>query len=209
MGALHLAVLLAAGWTVLAMAGLAWRARGYGRRRLFSKPAGDPRQGVRYAFIQGMAPWAKESVRDNPGAYGAGMAFHAGVFAAFGLLVLALCGWTLPAALALPARLLTLAGAVAGYGLLLKRISHAELRGLSSPDDYLSNLLTASFALLACGASLDPGLVRPWLLETVLLLAYAPLGKIRHCLFFFATRSAFGTFFGRRGTYPPGGSAHA
>ena len=43
----------------------------------------------------------------------------------------------------------------------------------------------------------------------VLLLAYAPLGKIRHCLFFFTTRSAFGTFFGRRGTYPPGGSAHA
>jgi hypothetical protein len=45
--------------------------------------------------------------------------------------------------------------------------------------------------------------------EAVLLLVYAPLGKIRHCLFFFSTRSQLGAFFGRRGTYPPGGSTHA
>jgi hypothetical protein len=37
----------------------------------------------------------------------------------------------------------------------------------------------------------------------IVLLLYVPLGKIRHCLFFFATRYHTGIYFGRRGTLPP------
>ena len=36
----------------------------------------------------------------------------------------------------------------------------------------------------------------------MLLLAYAPLGKIRHCLFFFIARGHLGRHYGRRGTFP-------
>jgi hypothetical protein len=35
------------------------------------------------------------------------------------------------------------------------------------------------------------------------LFLYVPLGKIRHCFFFFAARCHMGAHFGRRGTFPP------
>ena len=209
MAILHLGVLLAAVWAVAAMIFLHRKVKAYGKRTLFSKPAGDAGQGIRYAFIQGMAPWAKESVMMNLASYGAGMAFHAGVFTGFALLVAALLGLALPGFVLVPARVLTLAGAAGGFGLFAKRLAHPHLRGLSSPDDYVSNLLSGLFALLAFGWTCSASFGTAWLLEAVLLLVYAPLGKIRHCLFFFSTRSQLGAFFGRRGTYPPGGSTHA
>ena len=196
-------VLLAAAWAILALAFLHRQAKGYGKRILFSIPSGDPAQGVLYAFTKGMAPWAKESVRMNLPSYVAGMAFHAGVFTAFGLLLAALIGLTLPVFLVLLARLLTLGGALGGFSLLGKRILKPQLRGLSCPDDFVSNLLSSLFVALAFAHTFSPSLEGVWMGEAVLLLLYAPLGKIRHCLFFFTTRYHLGAFFGRRGTFPP------
>jgi hypothetical protein len=196
-------VLLAAAWAILALAFLHLKAKGYGKRTLFSKPSGDPAQGVLYAFTKGMAPWAKESVRMNLPSYMAGVAFHAGVFTAFGLLLAAIIGLTLPAFLVLMARVLTLGGAIGGFSLLGKRILKPQLRGLSCPDDFVSNLLSSLFVALAFAHTFSPSLERLWMGEAVLLLLYAPLGKIRHCLFFFTTRYHLGAFFGRRGTFPP------
>ena len=206
---LHLGVLLAAAWSVLALVSMYLKAKAYGQRKLYSKPAGDPAAGVFYAFTKGMAPWAKESVMMNLPSYGAGMVFHTGVFTAFGLLLMALLGLRLPSGPLTLARLLTLAGGFAGFSLLLKRCLNPQLRGLSCPDDYVSNVLTSTFALLAFLASFGPAFGAVWTTGAILLLVYAPLGKIRHCLFFFTTRRHLGAFFGRRGTYPPGGSYHA
>lgn len=209
MRALHVGVLLALAWSILALAVLRLKAKAYGKRRLYAKAAGDPAQGAVYAFTKGMAPWAKESVMLNLPSYGAGMAFHAGVFTAFGLLLATLLGLPLPAVPLTGARLLTLAGGMAGLGLLLKRGLNSQLRGLSSPDDFVANLLSSLFVLLAFLASFGPAAEAIWMSEAILLLLYAPLGKIRHCLFFFTTRYHLGAFFGRRGTFPPGGSSHA
>ena len=206
MGVLHLAVVLAAAWTLAALVFLYRNMKSYGPRRLYAKVAGDPRAGARYAFTKAMLPWAKESVRMSLPSYMAGMAFHAGVFTAFAQLLCVLAGWPLPA---LPVRVLLAIGALGGLSLFVKRLAKAELRGLSTPDDFVSNLLTTLFVLLALGASLVPGLTSAWLVEAILLLVYAPLGKIRHCLFFFTTRYHLGAFFGRRGTFPPGGDLHA
>jgi hypothetical protein len=156
-----------------------------------------------------MAPWAKESVRQNLAWYGAGMAFHAGLIAAFALLGMALLRLAPPAGGLALARLFTLAGTAGGFALLFKRIGQARLSGLSCPDDYASNLLGTGFILLACAWTFSPALAGPWMAEAMLLLVYAPLGKIRHCCFFFSTRYHLGAFFGRRGTFPPGGSFHA
>lgn len=209
MNLLHVGILLAAAWTILALVSLHRRMASYGKRTLYSKPAGDPAAGIRYAFTGAMAPWAKESVMLNLTSYGAGMAFHAGVFAGFGLLLAAILGMGLPGFLLVLARVLTLAGALGGFGLLLKRFLNPELRGLSCPDDFAANLLCSLFALLALLATFSPALGGLWKGEAILLLVYAPLGKIRHCLFFFTTRYQLGAFFGRRGTFPPGGSDHA
>ena len=145
----------------------------------------------------------------NLPAYGAGMAFHAGVLTGLGLLLAAVLGRGLPGFLLWPARLLTLAGGAGGLGLLLKRSLQPQLRGMSCPDDYVSNALSSLFALLAFAATFSAAAAGLWMAEGILLLVYAPLGKIRHCLFFFTTRYHLGAFFGRRGTFPPGGSFHA
>jgi hypothetical protein len=200
---MELLVLLAGVWAVLALAFLHRKVKGYGPRTLHSTPAGDPAKGVVYAFTKGMVPWAKESVRMNLPSYVAGMAFHTGVFTAFGLLVAALARLELPAFLVFLARVLTAAGAIGGFSLLAKRAIKPQLRGLSSPDDFVSNLLSSLFVALACAQTFRPALDGIWMAEAVLLLLYAPLGKIRHCLFFFTTRYHLGAFFGRRGTFPP------
>ncbi len=210
MDSLRLAVLLAAAWAGAALLFLARRARAFGPRRLYAKPAGDPAAGIRYAFTKGMAPWAKESVMMNLPSYTAGMVFHAGVFTGLALLLPALAGsGPLPAPVRAAAGALALAGAAGGLALLLKRSLKPHLLGISAPDDFVANLLCTLFALLAAAQLAWPGLQRAWLAEAVLLLVYVPLGKIRHCFFFFPTRSHFGAFFGRRGTFPPGGGSHA
>lgn len=199
---LHLAVLAAAAWAVGALA-FAWlRARGFGRRVLLAPAAGDPAAGTRYAFTWAMLPQAKESVRMHLPSYAAGMFFHLGALTAFGLLVLELAGVGLPAAVVWPARIATLAGALGGLALLAKRALTPHLRGLSSPDDFVANLLTTSFAALAGAASLHPPLRTAWLVVTTVLLVYLPIGKIRHCVFFFSSRAHLGAFFGYRGTFP-------
>ena len=42
-------VLLALAWTILALTFLHLKAKAYGKRRLFSRAAGDPAQGAFYA----------------------------------------------------------------------------------------------------------------------------------------------------------------
>ena len=43
------------------------------------------------------------------------------------------------------------------------------------------------------------GGIRPVLnIITIVVLLYVPVGKIRHCFFFFYSRILFGMFFGRR-----------
>jgi nitrate reductase gamma subunit len=95
------------------------------------------------------------------------------------------------------------AGALAGLGLLGKRIASPVLRGLSSPDDYVANVLTTTFAALAALAAFLPGAREAWFVAGAALLVYVPVGKIRHCLLFFPARYELGRFFGRRGTFPP------
>ena len=206
MSLLQVGVLGAGLWCILALGWQFRRAKAFGARRLFSRPAGDPAAGVRYAFLQGMAPGAKESVMLHLPSYGAGLLYHAGIFAAFILLVARMVAPQLPTLAARVLGGLALAGAVAGLALLLKRAFKPHLRGISQPDDFLANALVTAFAGFACWTVWVPGMGRAWLLEAMALLLYVPLGKIRHCLFFFPTRTHFGAFFGRRGVFPPSGT---
>jgi nitrate reductase gamma subunit len=145
----------------------------------------------------------------NLTSYAAGMAFHAGLASAAGMLAAVLLGAEPAPFWGLLARVLTLAGMVGGLALFAKRVLAPRLRGLSCPDDFVANLLSTLFVLLACCRTFGPVFEGIWLVEAMALLVYLPLGKIRHCLFFFTTRRHLGAFFGRRGTFPPGGSSHA
>ena len=198
---LPLGVLAAAAWAVAALLHLHRKARAFGARPLFAAPAGEVGAGIRYAFTGAMSPWAKESVREHLPSYLAGLAYHAGIFTALGLLVANLAGLSTPGPIRMMAQIVLGAGVLGGLGLLAKRMVQPELRGLSKPDDFVSNLLATAFVALAL-----TGPLQAWLLSAILLLLYAPLGKIRHCLFFFMARRHLGAFFGRRGVFPPEGA---
>ena len=202
--ALRIAVPAAWAWALVALLAQGIRARGYGRLEHFAAPAGNPLAGVLYAFGPGMSPAAKESTREHLPAYFTGVGYHLGIFASLAWLALLLAGFQPGGVLLRSFQVLMLAGALCGAGLLVKRLVVPTLRGLSCPDDVLANLLTTALAGLAFATTVQPA-AAPWLLgEAVILLVYLPLGKIRHCFFFFTTRYHMGSYYGRRGTFPPG-----
>lgn len=182
-----------------------------------AEPRGSKTSGIIYAFTAGMLPGAKESISKHIATYIAGIVFHIGVFAAFlysvisalvtnllfdkptnyyetGITIFYLeyFVWAM--------LVLILAGLACGLGLFIKRITSPRLRYISSLDDYFSNLLVNVF-LAAAYTVMAPDTLIMYYVETILLL-YIPLGKLKHCAFFFATRIMFGIFYGHRGILP-------
>ena len=200
---LRIGVTACCGWAIIALLVQILHARSYGKRPLYAPPAGNSGKAVLYAFGPGMSPAAKESVREHLPTYAIGLATHFGIFASFAYLALTTIGANVDGAISMAARVAGLMGAVGGGILLVRRLASHRLRGLSSPDDYVANLLTTAFAALVFASTLNPA-ARPILMaESMALCLYIPLGKIRHCCFFFTTRSATAAQFGRRGTLPP------
>ncbi|MCX5801391.1 MAG: hypothetical protein NTX17_08400 [Candidatus Eisenbacteria bacterium] len=181
----------------------------FDQRSHCAKPKAGGLRGVLYAFGRGMMPWEKESAAKHPITYFAGVAYHAGIFAAlFYIFCLALSVELGVLTLSL-LRLLLIPGFLCGLGLFLRRAFSSNMRTLSSPDDYASNLIVDAVLLLAAIDTRLGGVTHPanttWLLLSVsiIMFLYVPLGKIRHCFFFFYVRVLLGRFYGRRGVLPP------
>lgn len=174
----------------------------YGRRRLHSEAAGSRLSGVTYALGRGMLPWEKESAAKHLPTYVAGMIYHAGVFAAILFALLQAFGIRLSEAAVAVLRLALAAGLLSGAGLLLKRAVHPKMRHISCPDDYVSNLLVDAFILIGLLSSWLDAAAPVFLIAAIATFLYMPLGKIRHCFFFFYSRILFGSYFGRRGVLP-------
>ncbi len=178
---------------------LVGRTLAVGRRKYLSAPRGYAGNGIIYAFGRGMVE--KESVSLHLPTFIGGVLYHGAVFAAFLYLF-----WTVlfpgTAIFLWAFRIVLLGGAVVGLSLLAKRLSKPHLRRLSCPDDFFANLFVDLFLALGFLHTLVPSVEPAWLAIAILLLLYIPLGKIRHCFFFFATRLAFGLHYGRRGALP-------
>jgi nitrate reductase gamma subunit len=82
--------------------------------------------------------------------------------------------------------------------LAYRRATTPLLRAISAPDDYASNLLVVAWLVSGAVAVFLPARAA-FLGTTIALALYAPLGKIRHCVFFFLARGLFGARLGRRG----------
>jgi hypothetical protein len=182
-----------------ALLALRWRNT---QRRAFAldrSPAkGSPQNGVLYAFTLGMAPWAKESTRRHFIAYLRGIGFHVALFVGLAALTLS-PWWTM-----LPALALTLLAWVTSFGAALAaagvwmRWTEANLRALSTPDDYAAVSLVTLFLATVTAALLNAAWLPVMYAVSAIMLVYIPLGKIRHCLYFFFSRRFFGLFIGRR-----------
>ncbi|MFH1227754.1 MAG: hypothetical protein V1701_07610 [Planctomycetota bacterium] len=183
-----------------------------------SEPRGSKTGGIIYAFTAGMLPGSKESISHHIITYLAGIILHIGVFSAFlysaayplvtnllfgkianyyetGITIFYVNYFT-------PAMLVLIpTGLACGLGLLVKRIASPRMRYISSLDDYFSNILVNLFLASAVYSVLQPGSYIMYYIETAVLL-YIPLGKLKHCAFFSATRIMFGIFYGHRGILP-------
>jgi hypothetical protein len=163
---------------------------------------GNVSHGIAYAFTTGMLPWAKESTRIHMIAYLRGIGFHIGIFTAIGAVIISpfwgylpsLLSWTLFGVLTLGAFL----GAAGG----VMRIVEHDLRGLSLPDDHFAVWLTTLFITVTGLAVVSEAFLTPMYIFAAITFVYVPLGKIRHCLYFFFSRTFFGKFFGRRAVFP-------
>jgi nitrate reductase gamma subunit len=191
------------GLMVVSMAVLIRKTFSFGRREFYAGANGNVKRGIAYAFGRGMMPWEKESAGKHLPSYIAGILYHTGIFAAFFLLFCFLIGVPLPRFLLILVRLGLAAGAVCGLALLLKRFVSPHLRAVSCTDDFAANLVVDAFVTLALLYTVGAVSAALFLAASILVLLYIPVGKLRHCVFFFYVRLLFGLFYGRRSVFPP------
>jgi hypothetical protein len=197
--ALEFAALVSMGWACLAMTAAIVRARRRGTSRVVAAPSGPAWPGIAYAFGQGMSPGAKESAWQHPVVYAAGLVYHAGIAAAAGTLVVTLAHHRLPSPVGHATAFVLFAAVLAGAGLFARRLRSTLLRTISAADDYAANVLVDAWLATAALSLLLPETVPVFLAGTTVVGVYAPLGKIRHCVFFFLARGQFGARLGRHG----------
>lgn len=164
-----------------------------------SRPKDTPTRGVLYAFTLGMAPWSKESTRLHMIAYLRGIAFHIGIFA--GLAALLASPWfnLIPEVIRMLFAVVTAFGAVMGVAGGVMRIAEHHLKAISMPDDHMAVWLVTLFLATVSLALLSPGFLPVMWLVAAAMLVYAPLGKIKHCIYFYFGRLFYGYHVGRRG----------
>jgi hypothetical protein len=189
--------------SVISLSILVLKTFSFGKRQLYAEPKGDVKKGIVYAFGKGMMPWEKESAGKHLPSYLGGILYHLGVFAGFFYLVFTLVSVDLPALVLLFMRILLVVGVISGVALLLKRILSPQMRVLSCPDDFAANIIVNIFVLTALLHTFYPGIIHFFFLAAIVMFLYMPVGKIRHCFFFFYTRILFGMFYGRRDIFPP------
>jgi nitrate reductase gamma subunit len=150
-----------------------------------------------------MNPVKKESAYLHLPTYIAGICYHIGTFLSFGLTPVIILRIILPPYLLIIIGSGILISIGCGTGILVKRIVTGKLRHLSSPDDYLSNLLVTLFQVVTFVVIIKGSLFSSYFIFLSLLLLYIPVGKLKHLLYFFAARTQLGNFYGRRGVWPP------
>jgi hypothetical protein len=194
---------------VLALAALvfsvsAFAARWTGIRRLpFPKDRSiqkdSAQRGILYAFTLGMAPWSKESTRLHWVAYMRGIGFHVGIFV--GLAALLASPWLglVDPLIRMLFAIITVSGALLGAAGGIMRITENGLRSISTADDHLSLWLVTLFLAAMTGSLISATFVPLMWITAAAMLVYAPIGKIRHCIYFYFGRLFYGMHIGRRG----------
>lgn len=164
-----------------------------------STPKDAPVRGILYAFTLGMAPWAKESTRIHQVAYLRGIAFHVGIFVALAGLFASPWFDLLPVPVRILGALVSGLGALFGVAGAIMRLAEKHLRAISTPDDHAAVWLVSVFLAAMALALWSTAFLPAMYIVAAIMLVYAPLGKIRHCIYFYFGRLFYGIHVGRRG----------
>ncbi len=79
------------------------------------------------------------------------------------------------------------------------RLTERNLRTISTRDDHTSVWLVSLFLAATSVALVALDFVPLMWVAAAVMLLYAPLSKIRHCIFFYFGRLFYGLHIGRRG----------
>ena len=180
-----------------------------GKPNDLSEKSGDTTKGIVYANTTAMLPQNKESAYLHLPGYAAGMLFHIGIFTSFLVFLLSFFPffnrWIEVSTLRLIIAAVLAVTCLSGYILLFRRILSKDLKGLSTPDDFISNALTSTFQLFTILHLVWPtnGVVTAlYYIACALLFVYMPFGKLRHAVYYFAARYHLGFFYGWRNVWP-------
>ncbi len=165
----------------------------------YARPKGSWKVGVLYSFTIGMLPWKKESTRRHWIAYLRGVIFHIGIFTGLFALVISPFFKEINQTLLSIIAILTGFGALMGYVGIIMRLVERNLRAISTADDYISVFLVSLFLTFLTLSILDEKFLTAMYITSAFTLIYAPLGKIKHCIYFFFSRFFFGLHLGKRG----------
>jgi hypothetical protein len=163
---------------------------------------GNINKAVTYSFTGAMSPAKKESAYLHLPTYAAGMFFHLGTFFCILWLLLLFVGVTFSPVIKLVSAVMIMITAACGVSVLIKRIVKKDLRSMSNPDDYFSNILITGFQILMTVTLLNDQLMPVLFIYSSFLMIYIPLGKLKHTIYFFSSRIHLGRFYGRRGVWP-------
>lgn len=180
-----------------------------GKPNDMSEKSGDTTKGVIYANTTAMLPQNKESAYLHLPGYAAGILFHIGIFTSFLVFLLSFFPffnrWIEVNTLRLIIAAALAVTCLSGYILLFRRALSKDLKGFSTPDDFISNALTSTFQLLTLLHLVWPtnGVVTAlYYIVCALLFVYMPFGKLRHVVYYFAARYHLGFFYGWRNVWP-------
>ncbi|NIM57610.1 MAG: hypothetical protein GTO16_01530 [Candidatus Aminicenantes bacterium] len=190
-------------FSFLALSFLVLKTFSFGKKPLYAKPRCNAKKGIFYAFGRGLLPWEKESSGKHLPSYFAGIFYHAGVFTSLFYLLALIFSLELSVLSISILRLLLILGSMGGLILLLKRILLPHIRRISCPDDFAANIIVDLFLISALVHTYSARVTPLYFMLAMVMFLYIPVGKIRHCFFFFYTRILFGLFYGRRGVLPP------
>ncbi len=169
----------------------------------YSFKTGNLKSAIPYSFTGAMNPLKKESAYLHFPTYTAGIFYHIGTFISIALFFFFLFNINLPSALMWIITGILIFTILSGLGIFVKRIFLKKLRFLSSPDDFISNLLVTVFQTFTVIMLLNKSFSPYYNICAGLLFLYIPLGKLRHVLYFFAARFHLGFYYGWRGVWAP------
>jgi len=169
----------------------------------YSQKTGDLGSAIKYAYTGAMSPTKKESAYLHLPTYTAGLLYHMATFSSIFLFIIFLTGLKITGLISYIFLAILMIGGISGLGILIKRIVKPQLRYLSNPDDYISNLLVTLVQFATAAILLFPEFSIWYYIMVSMLLLYLPLGKLKHTVYFFAARYHLGFFYGWRGVWPP------
>jgi len=174
-----------------------------GKPKDYSKPTGKLSSAIPYSYTGAMSPTKKESAYLYLPTYTAGILYHLGTFLSMFLLVWLLMGLQINGWVAWGIFGVLIVSGLSGLGILIKRILKKQMRLLSNPDDYISNLLVTLFQFISAFILIRYELAPIYFISASVLFLYIPLSKLKHTIYFFAARYHLGYFFGWRNVWPP------